>query len=141
MGGRDLPVGRDMEKQRRDEGTAKKRPYATPKLVRYGEVRRLTQGGTTGANEVANMGLMTRMASDRALKQNIVRIGTHPVGIGLYLYDYKAAFRDRLGHGRQFGVMADEVEAVLPDAVCVGDDGYQRVDYARLGIVVAGGSG
>jgi hypothetical protein len=30
--------------------------------------------------------------------------------------------------------MADEVEAVLPQAVVMHPDGYKRVDYALLGI-------
>ena len=74
------------------------------------------------------------MVSDRNAKQNIVRIGTHPLGIGLYLFDYKPEFEPVAGYGRQFGVMADEVEAVLPQAVVMHPDGYKRVDYALLGI-------
>ena len=77
------------------------------------------------------------MNSDRTLKQNIVRVGTHPAGFGLYLFDYKPEFREAAGVGRQFGVMADEVEAVLPQAVVMHPDGYKRVDYALLGIDLA----
>ena len=51
------------------------------------------------------------------------------LGIGLYLFDYKPEFRDAWGHGRQLGVMADEVEAVMPNAVSVRADGYRTVDY------------
>lgn len=74
------------------------------------------------------------MMSDRALKQDIVRIGTHPAGFGLYLFDYKPEFSRSAGYGRQFGVMADEVERVLPKAVVMHPDGYKQVDYAMLGI-------
>jgi hypothetical protein len=74
------------------------------------------------------------MASDPGLKENIVRIGFHPAGIGLYLFDYKAEYRDSWGHGRQFGVMAAEVEQVMPEAVSVHRDGYKLVDYGMLGI-------
>lgn len=74
------------------------------------------------------------MMSDRRAKQNIVRIGEHPLGIGLYLFDYKASFRDTWGHGRQLGVMADEVEQIMPHAVTVHADGC-RVDYTMLGFV------
>ena len=74
------------------------------------------------------------MTSDRAVKENIVRVGTHPLGIGLYLFDYKPEYRETVGFGRQFGVMADEVEAVLPQAVVMHPDGYKMVDYALLGI-------
>jgi hypothetical protein len=65
------------------------------------------------------------IASDRRLKSNIVRIGTHSLGIGLYEYDIRGR-RDR-------GVMADEVLAVKPEAVCVGSDGYYRVNYGMIG--------
>ncbi len=77
-------------------------------------------------------------ASDRALKTNLVRIGTHPLGIGLYLFDYKAEFQALAGRGRQFGVMADEVETVMPEAVIVHPDGYKRVNYAMLEIDLSG---
>jgi len=72
--------------------------------------------------------------SDRAFKTNWTRIGTHPMGIGLYLFDYRAEFQELAGRGRQFGVMADEVEAVMPEAVVMHPDGYRRVNYAMLGI-------
>jgi len=77
---------------------------------------------------------MMMVTSDRAIKQGLARIGEHPLGVGLYLFDYKPGFRDLCGHGRQFGVMADEVETVLPEAVSVHPNGYKMVDYAMLGI-------
>jgi hypothetical protein len=62
--------------------------------------------------------------SDRRLKSNVVRIGTHPLGIGVYEYD--------IGGKRQHGVMADEVETVLPLAVLTRPDGYKMVNYGLL---------
>jgi hypothetical protein len=62
--------------------------------------------------------------SDRRLKRNIQRIGTHPSGIGWYEYD----IFDR----HEQGVMADEVETVMPEAVLVHPSGYKMVDYGRL---------
>jgi hypothetical protein len=62
--------------------------------------------------------------SDRRLKSNIVRIGTHPLGIGVYEYDIFGT--------RQRGVMADEVEQVRPEAVITRDDGFQMVNYGML---------
>ena len=72
--------------------------------------------------------------STRGIKENIVRIGCHLYGICLYLFDYKPEYRDTWGHGRQFGVMADEVEKIMPEAVSVHPDGYKMVNYAMLGI-------
>ena len=65
------------------------------------------------------------MKSDRRLKSNIVRVGTHPLGIGIYEYD----IFDR----RERGVMADEVEQVKPEAVAIDPaDGYKMVYYGML---------
>ena len=67
----------------------------------------------------------TAAASDRRLKSNIVRVGTHPLGIGVYEYD----IFDR----RERGVMADEVEQVKPEAVTTHPtEGYKMVYYGML---------
>ena len=106
----------------------KRRTYKKPTLRVYGQVRDLTGGN---AHTVNGDGGPLMKPSDRRLKSNVVRIGDHPLGIGLYLFDYTQSSR---GLGRQFGIMADEVEAVMPAAVSVGPDGYKRVDYGMLGI-------
>jgi hypothetical protein len=62
--------------------------------------------------------------SDRRLKSNIERIGTHLLGIGVYEYN----IFDR----RERGVMADEVEAVMPEAVVLHSSGYKMVNYGML---------
>lgn len=113
-----------------------KKPYAAPRLVYYGDVRTLAQSGSMWPNEFTWMGMMFGMRpSDRALKENIVRVGSHPLGIGLYLFDYAPALGARYGHGRQLGVMADEVAAVLPRAVSVDAQGHAVVDYDALGVL------
>jgi hypothetical protein len=116
-----------------------KRPYAAPVLSFFGQVAAITQSGSgcTDDNAICqppatNMG--PSMGSDRRLKENIVQVGTHPLGIGLYLFEYKAPHRDLHGAGRHFGVMADEVEQVMPEAIRTGADGYLAVDYGLLGI-------
>lgn len=62
--------------------------------------------------------------SDRRLKSNIVRVGTHRLGIAIYEYDI-------LGE-RQRGVMADEVLEVRPEAVLRTGDGWLMVNYGAL---------
>lgn len=118
-----------------------RRAYQKPILTCYGSVKTLTTGGSSGGIELVDCllagGAESRRAcnlSDRRLKENIVRVGTHALGIGLYLFDYKATYRDTWGWGRQFGVMADEVEDVMPEAVVQHLEGYKMVDYAMLGI-------
>jgi hypothetical protein len=127
---RDEPTPR--EESTAEEGAPRK-PYATPRLVKYGEVRSLTQASTSGSSEgSAGSGIMK--PSNRTLKQDIVRIGSHPLGFGLYLFRYKPEFRDAYGHGRQMGVMVDEVAAVAPRAIKSGATGPAVVDYGMLGI-------
>ena len=62
--------------------------------------------------------------SDRRLKSNIERIGTHPIGLPIYEYDIFGE--------RQIGFMADEVEAFMPAAVSVHPSGFKMVDYGML---------
>jgi hypothetical protein len=115
-----------------DDATPRK-PYATPTLVKYGQVRSLTQASTSGSSE-GSQGSGIMMPSERAVKQDIVRIGSHPLGFGLYLFRYKPEFRDAYGHGRQMGVMVDEVAEVAPQAIRSGTTGHAVVDYGMLGI-------
>lgn len=112
---------------------APKKAYARPVLKSFGTVSKLTMGAGSVAGDSGPLSMRT--GSDAALKENVVRVGQHPLGIGLYLFDYLPAYRDEWGHGRQLGVLADEVETVMPEAVSVHADGYKVVDYAMLGIM------
>jgi hypothetical protein len=131
-----LHLGVNVMHREDTTGTARKRKYRSPVLTLYGALRDLTQSGSKTGTEGGGKGNSAKkpVASDRNAKEHIVRIGDHPLGIGLYLFDYKPGFRDQWGHGRQFGVMAQEVEAVMPEAVSMHPDGYRMVDYAMLGI-------
>jgi hypothetical protein len=119
---------------------ASKRPYSPPILVRYGDVRDLTQAGSAGTQESTfnnRCGRTNRnkpCVSDRSLKENLARVGEHAMGFGLYLFDFKEQYKDAFGRARQFGVMADEVEAVMPEAVMLRADGFKAVYYEMLGI-------
>lgn len=68
--------------------------------------------------------------SDRRLKQDIEPVGRDErTGLTLYRFAYKS-------HPDQhyIGVMADEVERVMPDAVVVMPNGFKAVRYEMLGI-------
>jgi hypothetical protein len=67
------------------------------------------------------------VASDIRLKRDIARVGA--LDNGLPLYRYKYLWSDQV----YVGVMAQEVADVAPDATVKDDDGYLRVNYARLG--------
>ena len=131
VGGAD--EGRDGVRVEGEQAASDRRkPYRAPRLVVHGSVRELTLGGTGASPDAQNKQKRKTPPSDPAVKQNMLRIGTHPLGIGLYLFEYKCDFlNDRRRH---FGVMADEVEQVMPEAVSRNENGIRHVDHALLGI-------
>ena len=72
----------------------------------------------------AGLGAGITRYSDRRLKSNIIQVGTHPLGIGVYEYDIFGR--------RDVGVMADEVLEVRPEAVITHPSGYMMVNYGML---------
>ena len=66
--------------------------------------------------------------SDMRLKHDIVLLGRLDDGLGYYRFVYNG------GHTAYVGVMAQEVQTVMPEAVTRGADGYMRVSYDRLGL-------
>ena len=74
------------------------------------------------------------MISDIRTKENIVKLGVLPNGLNVYEYDYKPEFKNHpfARKGKQIGVMAQEVQAIQPEAIIHGSDGYLMVDYGVL---------
>jgi len=70
-----------------------------------------------------------RHPSDIRLKEDIAPLGRLGNGIGLYRFRYKGD-----DHTVYVGVMAQEVQNVVPRAVSRDRDGFLLVDYDRLGI-------
>jgi hypothetical protein len=66
--------------------------------------------------------------SDIALKHDIVLLGHLNNGIGFYRFSYNGSDKAYVG------VMAQEVQTVMPEAVVRGHDGYLRVFYGKLGV-------
>ena len=66
--------------------------------------------------------------SDIALKHDVVLLGHLDSGLGFYRFSYNGSDKAYVG------VMAQEVQTVMPEAVRRGQDGYLRVFYDRLGI-------
>jgi hypothetical protein len=66
--------------------------------------------------------------SDLALKHDVVLLGYLDDGLGFYRFSY-------LGSSKAYvGVIAQEVEQSMPEAVTRGRDGYLRVYYEKLGL-------
>lgn len=66
--------------------------------------------------------------SDRNLKLNIVKVAEIK-GINIYEYEYKKGFN--LPEGIQVGVIAQEIENIIPEAVIKTDIGL-AVDYSKV---------
>ena len=88
--------------------------------------------GSMMAGSGASAAALAAGLSDRLAKDNIVRIGERPDGIGIYSFTYKPQFHGEYGDGMYIGVMADEVEKVMPEAVLTHSSGFKMVDYGRL---------
>lgn len=76
--------------------------------------------GAIGSIAGAGLGLF----SDVRLKTNIKRIGTHHTGIGIYSY---------IKFGKpEIGVLAQELEQVMPHAVSTHASGFKMIDVGAL---------
>lgn len=82
----------------------------------------MNMGGFLGGAALGNMFGF----SDERLKDNIKHIGTLESGIKVYEFTFKGDTTP------QVGVMAQEVEEILPEAVVTDADGYKRVNYGIL---------
>lgn len=123
-----------------------RKTYQQPQLIGYGAVAVLTKGGSSGTSEINSAPGVTPVTcnngsvqskvgcppSDIRCKHNIVRMGTHPGGFGLYLYEYLPDIAARMGTGKFFGVMAQELLSCRPHAVVLEDSGYYAVNYSAL---------
>jgi len=89
-------------------------------------------GGMRGGGMRGGGGGMRRggggRRSDMRLKHDVVLLGRLDDGLGYYRFVYNG------GHTAYVGVMAQEVQTVMPEAVMRGADGYLRVSYDRLGL-------
>src|SRR5215469_3012693 len=66
--------------------------------------------------------------SDIRLKHDIVFLGYLNDGLGLYRFSYNGSSKPYVG------VLAQEVERIVPAAVTRGRDGYLLVNYEKLGL-------
>jgi hypothetical protein len=86
-------------------------------------------GGWTG---VGDTGGGQDWFSDIRMKENIELVGQLSSGLNVYNFEYKPEFKDLAGHGKFTGVMAQEVEQVIPEAVITKSNGYKAVKYSLI---------
>jgi Protein of unknown function (DUF3300) len=66
--------------------------------------------------------------SDVALKHDVTLLGHLDNGLALYRFAYHGSDKAYVG------VMAQDVQAIMPEAVVRGRDGYLRVSYDKIGL-------
>lgn len=93
-----------------------------------------TESGLTGLGQLAS-GIGTAATafgfSDVRMKENIVKIG-EGWGVNFYKWDWKQSVIDLVKSAPSFGVIAQEVQNILPDAISTHESGFLMVDYGRL---------
>lgn len=92
----------------------------------------LNSANLSNANNASTWGALGNLGaiaalyfSDERLKSNIEKVGETDKGVGVYEYD----IADR----RERGVLAQEVERKIADAVHDTPSGYKMVDYSKVG--------
>ena len=100
--------------------------YGGARVGHHGGGRGFGGGGGRGGGGGARRGGGRR--SDIRLKYDVVLLGRLDDGLGYYRFTYIG------GHTQYVGVMAQEVQIVMPVAVTRDTDGYLRVSYDKLGL-------
>ena len=112
-------------------------PTITDKLQVFGDIR-VGTAGTNGCLKNFNGDpLAGSCVSDRRYKKGITPFGAalgpltalQPVHYFWRSTEFPA---QNFGDGRSYGLIAQDVEHVLPDLVMTGPDGFKAVDYSKL---------
>jgi len=98
-------------------------------LAQAGQKTKSGGGGKSGLGNALGTGASLVAMSDRRLKTNIKKVGKLANGLNVYTFEYTYK------PGFQRGVMADEVALIQPEALGPVLNGYQTVDYAKIGVV------
>lgn len=98
-----------------------------------------TPTSTTQSSSPSNLDAITAIAlaasafSDRRLKVDLKKIGTHSTGLNVYEWEWNAkAFVLGLDKHPRKGFIAQEVQKVFPEAVFEGSHGYLMIDYSKI---------
>lgn len=94
-------------------------------LGAYNAQQSASNGFLGGLGSLAGAGIQAWQASDINLKTKIRKIGQHIKGFGIYAYEKFGRY--------EIGVLAQEVQKFIPEAVKRHPNGYLMVDYGRVG--------
>ena len=98
-----------------------------------------TMNTTTGRIDATN-DIVAFATSDRRLKENIKPIDNalcKVIGVSGNTFDWKELSEEEVktihgNTGRDVGVIAQEIEEILPEAVTTRDSGYKAVNYEKI---------
>jgi hypothetical protein len=98
-------------------------------------VGNISPSATVGRIDASN-DVVAYSTSDIRLKENIIPI-LNPISkieaIGGYTFDWKPEHKDLHGfEGHDIGVIAQEIEVIMPEVVTTRDSGYKAVKYEKL---------
>jgi len=118
-------------------GTFNAFPTITDKLQVFGDIRVGTAGTNGCLKNFAGTGIAGTCSSDRRLKKDITPFAPaldKVAALQPVTYFWRAnEFPNRhFGNSRNYGLIAQDVEAVLPELVATESDGYKAVDYSEL---------
>jgi hypothetical protein len=118
-------------------GTFTDFPTIADKLQVFGDIRVGVTGTDGCVKNFAGTGIAGTCSSDRRYKKDITPFtpvlnkltALQPVHYFWRSTDFP---QHHFGDGRAYGLIAQDVEAVLPELVVTGDDGFKAVDYTKL---------
>ena len=118
-------------------GTFNAFPTITDRLQVFGDIRVGTSGTDGCIRNFAGTGIVGTCSSDRRFKKDITpfnRVLNQLAALQPVHYFWRAADfpQQNFGDSRAYGLIAQDVEAVLPELVVTGDDGFKAVDYTKL---------
>jgi hypothetical protein len=90
-------------------------------------------GGPSGMMQgLQAAGSIAGLFSDIRLKKDIKRVGKLPNGLNIYTWEWTEEAKLLVNKQPTMGVIAQEVQEVLPEAVATHSDGYLMVDYSKV---------
>ena len=112
-------------------------PTALDRLQVFGDVRVGTSGSNGCVKGFDGNALTGTCASDGRFKKNVTSFASMLGAVSSLRpvhYDWRTdEFPDRhFSANRSYGLIAQDVEQVLPELVVTGRDGYKAVDYTKL---------
>jgi Chaperone of endosialidase len=112
-------------------------PTITDKLQVFGDIRIGTAGTNGCIRRFDGTGILGTCASDRRYKKDVTPFSSvlnQLTALQPVHYFWRAADfpQQQFGDSRAYGLIAQDVEEVLPELVVTNEDGFKAVDYTKL---------